>query len=90
MESQLQILLSIARSKKHGYQIIKETGINGTTLYRTIAKMVEQGIVREASGDGDKRRIYYSITESGKNVLIEEVKRMETAIQQIKMALENN
>ena len=82
------ILLALADEERHGYAIIQEvesrTGgalrLSAGTLYRSIARMVEQGliveVVRKASKQDDPRRRYYRITAFGTAVARAEMRRL--------------
>src|SRR4026208_242007 len=73
----LHILLALAESERHGYAIIQdveartdgELRMSAGTLYRSIARMVEQGLIVEVAkrrtAADDERRRYYHITPSG-------------------------
>jgi DNA-binding PadR family transcriptional regulator len=85
------ILLALAEGKLHGYGILKdvERQTDGAmrmgpgTLYGTLQRLMEQGLVEEAEGPVrtvDERRRYYQLTRSGKAALQAEVERMETLI----------
>jgi DNA-binding PadR family transcriptional regulator len=83
------ILLALLDQERHGYAIIQDvearTGgtlrLSAGTLYRSIARMVEQGLIRETSrrpalpGD-DARRRYYRITPFGTDVARAELRRL--------------
>src|SRR5262245_29741113 len=84
----LHILLALMDEDRHGYAVIQdveertqgELRMSAGTLYRSIARMVEQGLIAEVSkrrivGD-DERRRYYRITPFGKNVARAELGRM--------------
>lgn len=81
-----QILLALAQSDLHGYAVMQEVEartqgevrLSAGTLYRTIHRLLEQGLVAElrdrpAAGD-DQRRRTYRLTALGR-----EVARAETA-----------
>lgn len=72
------ILMSLAEEERHGYAIIQdvEASTNGElrlsagTLYRSIQRMLEQGLIvesnrRPARELDDERRRYYRITPAG-------------------------
>ena len=84
----LHILLALAEGELHGYAIIGdierrtdgELRISAGTLYRSIARMVEQGLIvevekRRTTAD-DERRRYYRITKFGESVARAEVRRL--------------
>ena len=83
------ILLALADEDRHGYAIIQDvlasTGgelrIQAGTLYRSIQRMLEQGLVvekrtRPAIGEDDERRRYYRITPFGRAVAQAEARRL--------------
>src|SRR4051812_37402335 len=86
------ILLSLADQDRHGYAIIQdvETRTGGAlrmsagTLYRSIARMVEQGllseVVRRRSVADDERRRYYRITPFGVAVARAEMRRLSQLV----------
>jgi DNA-binding PadR family transcriptional regulator len=83
------ILLALADQDRHGYAILQDiearTGgelrLSAGTLYRSIARMVEQGLIAEvarrppASAD-DERRRYYRVTPFGRAVARAEMGRL--------------
>jgi DNA-binding PadR family transcriptional regulator len=83
------ILLALADEDRHGYAIIQhveartggELRLSAGTLYRSIQRMLEQGLVletrdRPAPADDDERRRYYRITPFGKAVAKAEARRL--------------
>jgi DNA-binding PadR family transcriptional regulator len=83
------ILLALADQDRHGYAIIQDvearTGgelrLSAGTLYRSIQRMLEQGLIVETSErpdpeDDDERRRYYRITRFGEQVARAEAARM--------------
>jgi len=83
------ILLSLAACERHGYGIIQdvETRTDGDlrlspgTLYRSIQRMQEQGMIvesrrRPAASRDDPRRRYYRITPFGSAVAEAEATRL--------------
>jgi DNA-binding PadR family transcriptional regulator len=83
------ILMAVADQDRHGYAIIQEvaTRTDGTvklsagTLYRSIQRMLEQGLLveadeRPAPDEDDERRRYYRITVFGTAVARAEAKRL--------------
>lgn len=81
------ILMAVADQDRHGYAIIQDvaarTGgglkLSAGTLYRSIQRMLEQGLLietRERPDDDDERRRYYRITPYGEKVARAEAKRL--------------
>jgi DNA-binding PadR family transcriptional regulator len=82
------ILLALMGEERHGYAIIQdveartdgELRMSAGTLYRSIARMVEQGLIAEVTKrrtrEDDERRRYYRITPFGKAVAQAETRRL--------------
>ena len=83
------ILVALADQDRHGYAIIQDveerTGgslrLSAGTLYRSIARMVEQGLIREVQVRpralfDDARRRYYRVTPFGLAVARAEMRRL--------------
>jgi DNA-binding PadR family transcriptional regulator len=82
------ILLALSDQDRHGYAIIQdveartrgELRLSAGTLYRSIARMVQQGLVtevaRKKSAEDDPRRRYYRLTPFGQAVARAEVGRL--------------
>jgi DNA-binding PadR family transcriptional regulator len=82
------ILLALAAGDRHGYGIIQDvesrTGgalrLSPGTLYRTIQRLLEQGLIaepkRRADPLDDARRRYYRITPFGTLVARAETRRL--------------
>ena len=77
-QAAFHILLALAHEDRHGYAIIQEVAartrgevkLSPGTLYRTIPRMLEQGLIEEtrdrpAPDLDDERRRYYRITGFG-------------------------
>ena len=86
---EFHILLSLATGERHGYGVIKDIEQRGETsvpdvgtMYRALARMVENGLIataarRPAPDAGGERRNYYRITEAGLRLARAEAKRLE-------------
>lgn len=82
------ILLALSDGDRHGYAIIQDVEartdgklrLSAGTLYRSIARMVEQGLLsevsRRASRQEDERRRYYRVTAFGTAVARAEMRRL--------------
>jgi DNA-binding PadR family transcriptional regulator len=87
------ILLALVDQERHGYAIIQdveartdgELRMSAGTLYRSIARMVEQGLIAEmtkrpATRLDDERRRYYRITPFGTAVARAEMARLSQLV----------
>ena len=82
------VLLALADEDRHGYAILQDveqrTGgelrLSAGTLYRSIARMVEQGLIAEVTRrravSDDERRRYYRLTPFGADVARAETRRL--------------
>jgi DNA-binding PadR family transcriptional regulator len=87
------ILMALANADRHGYAIIQEvsarTGgevkLGAGTLYRSIQRMQEQGLIIETRERpkpemDDERRRYYRITSFGASVARAEARRLSRLV----------
>src|SRR5215468_1134241 len=87
------ILVALADGDRHGYAIMQDvaTGTGGRlklnpgTLYTTIRRLLEQGLVMELDDrpdpeDDDERRRYYRLTDIGREVAKAEAERLQQAL----------
>jgi len=87
------ILLALVDQERHGYAIIQdveartdgEMRLGAGTLYRSVARMVEQGLIAEvtrrpAARLDDERRRYYRITPFGTAVARAEMARLSQLV----------
>jgi DNA-binding PadR family transcriptional regulator len=89
------ILVALADRDQHGYSIMQDvelrTGgelrLSPGTLYGSIKRMLEQGLVaelrrRDRPDESDERRRYYRLTPLGRKVVKAEALRMSELIEQ--------
>ena len=86
------ILLALVDEERHGYAIIQdveartqgELRLSAGTLYRSIARMVEQGLITEVTKRrtmaDDQRRRYYRLTPFGIAVARAEMRRLSDLV----------
>jgi DNA-binding PadR family transcriptional regulator len=87
------ILLALADADRHGYGIAKEVAaqtddqvrLGPGTLYGTLTRMVEAGLIGERPRQGratagDERRRYYRITTLGRDVAKAEARRLAALV----------
>ena len=99
------ILLALSNGELHGYAIMKKVGedsqgqvkMGAGTLYGSIKRMLDAGLVEESDKRidpemNDERRIYYRITGVGKKVLADELERLRRIVslaQELKLLPKN-
>ena len=89
------ILIALADRDRHGYAIMQDvaarTGgtvqLSAGTLYSSIRRMLEQGLIEELSSSPDpsstdERRRYYRIARFGRRVAAAEVARLTALVRQ--------
>ncbi len=89
----LYILLALATAERHGYGIMKQVELDSKgkirmgpgTLYGSLKRMLEAGLVRESDKRidpalDDERRIYYKLTALGKKALAQELERYKHVV----------
>ena len=87
------ILMALGDRELHGYAIIQdiaarthgEVKLSAGTLYRSIQRMLEQGLIvesrrRPSPEEDDERRRYYQITNFGSEVARAELTRLSQLI----------
>jgi len=81
----LHILIALGEGEKHGYAVMQEvadrTGgkvrMSPGTLYGSIRKMLDDGLIEELFKKGDdERRRYYRVTKFGRAVASAEADRL--------------
>ncbi|HEX9699975.1 MAG TPA: PadR family transcriptional regulator [Acidobacteriota bacterium] len=82
------VLLALGDEAMHGYAIMQafndktggEDALLPGTLYATIARMVEAGLIAELAEppdeSSDRRRRYYRVTDFGRRVAVAESERL--------------
>jgi DNA-binding PadR family transcriptional regulator len=91
----LHILLALAEGERHGYGIKKDISrrtdgklrLGPGSLYGSIKKMLEQGLIEESDERpdirlDDERRRYYRLTPFGRQVAQAELERMRGLVRQ--------
>lgn len=89
----LHILLALSTKERHGYAIMKQVeqdsqgkvNMGPGTLYGSIGRMIEAGLIRESDKKidpemDDERRVYYKITGLGQSALAAELKRYQEVV----------
>ena len=89
----LHILLALSTQERHGYGIMKEVGSDSQgkvkmgpgTLYGSLGRMMEAGLIRESDKKvdpklDDERRVYYKLTKHGQAALAAELERYRAVV----------
>lgn len=89
------ILVALADRDRHGYSIMQDVAartdgkvrLSAGTLYSSIRRMLEQGLVEELRESPDpesqdERRRYYRLTSQGRSVALAEARRLTEMLSQ--------
>ena len=89
------ILIALADRDRHGYSIMQDVAartegkvqLNAGTLYSSIRRMLEQGLIEELAespdpSSTDERRRYYRLARFGRRVAAAEVERLNSLVKQ--------
>ena len=89
----LHILLALSTKERHGYGIMKQVesdsqgkvNMGPGTLYGSIGRMIEAGLIRESNKKidpemDDERRVYYNTTGLGQKALTAELQRYREVV----------
>jgi DNA-binding PadR family transcriptional regulator len=82
------VLFALADKEKHGYRVMQDIrelsegtfSVGPATLYTTIKKLTEQGLIVETANSTDDRRRIYSLTSLGKRLLGAEFQRQQALL----------
>jgi len=79
------ILVALADRELHGYAIMKAVGLGPGTLYGSLKRLLEAGLVEEGGERadperGDERRRYYRLTPLGLSVVRAEARRLDAMV----------
>ena len=87
------ILFALSTKERHGYGIMKQVesdsqgkvNMGPGTLYGSIGRMIEAGLIREGNKKidpemDDERRVYYKTTGLGKKTLAAELQRYREVV----------
>lgn len=87
------ILVALADRDQHGYAIMQDvaerTGgamrLSPGTLYGSIKRLLEQGLIVELRDNADERRRYYRLTPFGRKAAKAEAARMSEMLEQARV-----
>jgi DNA-binding PadR family transcriptional regulator len=96
-DAAFHILVALGDSDKHGYAIMQAVAdrtdgnvrLNAGTLYTTIRRLLEQGLILELDerpDADDERRRYYRLTAAGRREVAEEAARLQRMLRLAKAA----
>src|SRR5688500_9391155 len=90
----LHILIALGEGEKHGYAGMQEVAdrtdgkvrMSPGTLYGSIRKMLDDGLIEESfRGGDDERRRYYRVTKFGRAVAAAEAERLSSLLRHARL-----
>lgn len=79
----LKILMFLFKGTNSPYVLTKNIGIAKTNLNLICNEMIKENLICKHKEEFDKRAIYYSITDNGKNFLFKEIEQLGDDIRNI-------
>jgi len=84
------ILVALADGDRHGYGIMQDVAartnnqlrLSAGTLYGSIKRLLEQGLIVEIQSEGEERRRYYRLTPLGRKAARAEAARLAELLEQ--------
>jgi DNA-binding PadR family transcriptional regulator len=84
------ILVALADCDRHGYGIMQDVAartnnqlrLSAGTLYGSIKRLLEQGLIVEVQSPGEERRRYYRLTPLGRKAARAEAVRLAELLEQ--------
>jgi DNA-binding PadR family transcriptional regulator len=82
------VLFALAEEEMHGYRIMQEVGVlsggrlkmGPATLYTTIQRLFDQGLIKEVEGEAGDRRRTYRLSKMGRKLLRAELERQQAVV----------
>src|SRR5882672_5032121 len=82
------VLFALAEEAKHGYRVMQDIrglsegtfSVGPATLYTTIKKLSDQGLISETSDATEDRRRTYALTAAGRRLLGAEFRRQQALL----------
>ena len=79
------VLFALAEGEKHGYRVMQDIrelsggtfSVGPATLYTTIKKLCDQGLISETFGATEDRRRTYALASAGRRLLGAEFSRQQ-------------
>jgi len=87
----MHIVLALLEGELHGYALMRRVEelsdgavrMGAGTLYGTLNRLLDDGLIVETRQDETERRRYYELTADGRSVALAELARMRTIVHKI-------
>ena len=87
----MHIVLALLEGELHGYALMRRVEelsdgavrMGAGTLYGTLNRLLDDGLIVETRHDETERRRYYELTADGRSVALAELARMRTIVHKI-------
>jgi DNA-binding PadR family transcriptional regulator len=87
----MHLVLALLDGELHGYALMRRVEelsdgsvrMGAGTLYGTINRLLEDGLIVETRRDEDERRRYYELTGTGRTVALAELARLRSLVHKV-------
>jgi DNA-binding PadR family transcriptional regulator len=87
----MHIVLALLEGELHGYALMRRVDelsdgavrMGAGTLYGTLNRLLDDGLIVETRQDEAERRRYYELTADGRSVALAELARMRSIVHKI-------
>ena len=87
----MHIVLALLQGELHGYALMRRVDelsdgavrMGAGTLYGTLNRLLDDGLIVETRQDQAERRRYYELTADGRSVALAELARMRSIVHKI-------
>jgi DNA-binding PadR family transcriptional regulator len=87
----MHLVLALLGGEQHGYALMRRVEelsdgsvrMGAGTLYGTLNRLLDDGLIVETRRDEDERRRYYELTATGRTVALAELARMRSIVHKV-------
>jgi DNA-binding PadR family transcriptional regulator len=87
----MHLVLALLDGEQHGYALMRRVEelsdgsvrMGAGTLYGTLNRLLDDGLIVETRRDEDERRRYYELTATGRTVALAELARMRSIVHKV-------
>ena len=91
----LHVVLALLDGELHGYALMRRVEelsdgavrVGPGTLYGTLNRLVDDGLIVETGQNDDERRRYYELTASGRATALAELARLRGLVERVSRGL---
>ena len=91
----LHVVLALLDGELHGYALMRRVEelsdgavrMGPGTLYGTLNRLVDDGLIVETGQNDDERRRYYELTATGRAAALDELSRLQALVRRVTLTL---